>query len=155
MHKADKATLSIPSSVSRKRKWQEQGRDVQCALRQLKNQWWVTKAHEAQSFADRYDMHNFYGAVKSIHDPRTWTICPLKTADGFSLIRDQSKIVQRWGEHFEAPLNHPSPVDLSVLEELQTLPTIQSLDLPPSHYCTRQWKMRMGWPWTSGWMGTC
>lgn len=36
------------------------------------------------------------------------------------------------GEHFETLLNQPALVDLSVLEELPRLSTIQSLDLPPS-----------------------
>lgn len=132
MHKAHKALLNNPSSIALKHQWQDQRREVQRTLRQIQNQWWVSKAQEIQSHADRYDMHNFYDAIKSIHGPRTHTVCPLRTADESSLIKDQSLIVQRWGEHFEALLNQPASVDLSVLEELPSRPTIQSLDTPPS-----------------------
>lgn len=132
MHIAHKASLNNPSSAALKHNWQAHRREVQCALRLLQNKWWVSKAQEIQSYADRYDMHNFYDAIKSTHGPRTHTVCPLRTADESSLIKDQALIVQRWGEHFEALLNQQAPTDFSVLEELPTLPTIQSLDIPPS-----------------------
>ncbi|CAJ1081178.1 hypothetical protein KUCAC02_027720%2C partial [Xyrichtys novacula] len=109
MHKAHKALLNSPSSIALKHQWQHQWQDqrrvVQCTLRQTQNHWWVSKAQEIQSHADRNDMHNFYDAIKSIHGPRTHTVCPLRTADESSLIKDQAFIVQRWGEHFEALLN--------------------------------------------------
>ncbi|KAJ8376055.1 hypothetical protein SKAU_G00066350 [Synaphobranchus kaupii] len=72
-------------------------------------------------------MHKAHKA--SLNNPSSAT---LKTKWQDQRREDQAMIVQRWGEHFEALLNQLAPVDVSVLEELPTLPTIQSLDLPPS-----------------------
>lgn len=130
VHKAHEASLNNPSAL--KKQWQDQWREAQCSLRQIQNQWWVSKAQEIQTNTNRYDMHNFYNAITSTHGPRTYTVCPLRTADESSLNKDQALIIERWGEHFEALLNQPASVDLSVLEELPRLSIIQSLDLPPS-----------------------
>jgi len=56
----------------------------------------------------------------------------LRSVDELTLIKDQKRIVQRLGEHFQALLNQKATVDLTVLQELPTLPRIQSLDVPPS-----------------------
>ncbi|KAJ8360910.1 hypothetical protein SKAU_G00174350 [Synaphobranchus kaupii] len=131
MHRAHKASLSNPASTLLKQRWQEQRKIMQRELRWLKNEWWITKAQEIQSYADKHDMHNFYEAIKTTHGPRSCSLCPVRSADGSTLIKDQTKIAQRWGEHFEALLNHNNPVDISVLDELPTLPSMQSLDAEP------------------------
>lgn len=66
MHKAHQETLRKPLSSTAKQHWQKARREVQRTLRTLQNKWWMEKAYEIQSFADRNDMHNFYNAVKSI-----------------------------------------------------------------------------------------
>lgn len=89
---------SITSSSSAlKKQWQDQRREAQRSLRLIQNQRWVSKAEEIQSYANRYDMHNFYDAKKSTHGPRTHTVCPLRTADESSLNKDQALIIERWG----------------------------------------------------------
>lgn len=77
-------------------------------------------------------MHNFYNALKTIYGPRSYFVCPLRSADELTLIKDRTGIVQRWGERFQALLNQNASVDLTVLQELPTLPRIQSDDVPPS-----------------------
>lgn len=125
-HNAHKAYLNNPSSESLKKVWHEQRKATQWTLQQLQNQWWTSKAQQIQSFADKYDMHNFYNAVKTIYGPRSYSGCPLRSVDELTLIKDQTGIVQRRGEHFQALLNQKASVDLTVLQELPTLPRIQS-----------------------------
>lgn len=72
-------------------------------------------------------IHICYGAMKATHG----FLSPLGSFGGSSLLRDRTKIVQRWGEHFEALLTRPSPVDFSVIEKLPNLPSIQSLNILP------------------------
>lgn len=105
---------------------------MQLRLRVLQNEWWISKAKEIQSYADKNNMHSFYDVVKNIYGPRNCSVSPLKSVDGTTLIKDQKLITNRWAKHFEALLNQPSPTDPSVLDELPVYSTIQDLDLPPT-----------------------
>ena len=132
MHKAHRATLENPSSVSTRQKWQRARREVQRTLRRMQNEWWMKKAHQIQSFADKNDMHNFYNAVKKIYGPINRCITPLKAADGLTILKDQHSILLRWAEHFGTLLNQESDVDPTALDELPSLPPMHNLDQPPT-----------------------
>lgn len=56
----------------------------------------------------------------------------MKTADGFTLLKDQNRILLRWVEHFDALLNQHSSADNTVLEELTERATIHDLSQPPT-----------------------
>lgn len=75
-------------------------------------------------------MHSFYDVVKTIYGPRNCSLAPDRSADGYSLIKDQSMIVERLAEHFNAVLNQPTSVDTTVLVELPEHPSLPDLDLP-------------------------
>ena len=132
MHKAHRATLNNPQSQSHKKLWQALRSEAQTTLRTLQDEWWISKANEIQTHADRSDMHSFYDAVKTIYGPRNCSLAPVRSVDGTSLIRDQAMIVERWAEHFNTLLNQPTPVDPTVLAELPEHPTMPDLDLPPT-----------------------
>lgn len=132
MHKAHQETLRKPLSSTAKQHWQKARREVQRTLRTLQNKWWMEKAYEIQSFADRNDMHNFYNAVKSIYGPISHRITPLKTADGLKVLKDQNSILERWAEHFNTLLNQDSDADYTILNELPEFPPIDNLSQPPT-----------------------
>ena len=133
MHKAHKATLNNPTSTTLKQQWQVARRAAQKTLRALQNQWWTSKAHEIQLYADKNDMHNFYNSIKNIYGPKNCSVTPLKTADGLTLLKDQNRILLRWAEHFEALLNQHSSTDQTILEELPEHPPINELSQPPTY----------------------
>ncbi|KAJ8402492.1 hypothetical protein AAFF_G00365750 [Aldrovandia affinis] len=113
MHKAHRATLNIPQSQLFKKQWQALRSEAQTTLRNLQDEWWISKANEIQTHADRNDMHSFYDAVKTIYGPRNCSLAPVRSADGTTLIKDQALIVEWWAEHFNTLLNQPTPVDLT------------------------------------------
>lgn len=132
LHKSHKATLDNPTSTVLKSRWQALRKEAQSTMRALQNEWWTAKAAEIQRYADLSDMHNFYNAVKTTYGPKSLAVTPLRSADGTTLLKDQSLIVQRWAKHFEVLLNQPSPTDPTMLQELPNLPTLQALDSPPT-----------------------
>lgn len=74
----------------------------------------------------------FYSSLKTIYGPRSCSITPLKAADGLTILKDKNQILARWVEYFHALLNHQSPIDYSILEELPNRQTIQDLDHHPT-----------------------
>ncbi len=69
---------------------------------------------------------------KKIFGPRNFTLMPLRSADGETLLKDKQQIVDRWAEHFRELLNQQNPVDPMVLDEFPNRPEIIELDLPPT-----------------------
>lgn len=132
MHKAHQVSLKNPSSSTARQQWQRARREVQRTLRNMQNKWWVEKAQEIQSYADRNDMHNFYNAVKSIYGPSRHCITPLKTADGTRVLKDQSSILERWAEHFNTLLKQDSDADHTILDQLPEIPLIDNLSQLPT-----------------------
>ncbi len=88
MHKAHRATLENPSSTKTRQHLPEIRGKVQREIRVMQNEWWIEKAYEIQSFANKNDMHKFYNAVKTIYGPSNRCITSLKTADGLTLLKD-------------------------------------------------------------------
>ncbi len=116
MHNAHRATLNNPTSSSIRRQWQKARREVQKTLQSLQNEWWTTKAHEIQYYADRNYMHNFYNSIKNIYGPKSCSVTPLKSADSLILLKDQNQILLRWAEHFDDLLNQRPSADLTLME---------------------------------------
>ena len=135
MHKAHQATLKKPSSNTARQKWQTARHEVQRTLRTMQNTWWTEKAQEIQSFANKNDMHNFYNAVKSIYGPTNHCITPLKTADRFRVLKDQSSILERWAEHLNTLLNQDSEADHTILDQLPEHLTTLISPRPSWRFC--------------------
>lgn len=124
MYRAHRATLNNPLSQLLRRQWQDLWSEAQATLRNLQNEWWISKANEIH--AERNAMYNFCDAVKTAYGPRNCSLVPVRSADGKTLIKDQALIVEWWAKHFNTLLNQPTQVDPTVLEELPEQPTFQT-----------------------------
>ena len=64
--------------------------------------------------------------------PSSFSIVPLKSKDNTSLIKDPSKMLKRWQEHFRDLFYNPSVVDEAVIEGLPQLEMKHSMDNAPT-----------------------
>ena len=98
----------------------------------MQDSWLSNKADEIQGFADRNDMKNFYDGLKEVYGPTTSGSSPLLSADGSTLITDKEKILERWAEHFDSILNHPSTINDEAIDWLPQVPFDEMLDAVPT-----------------------
>lgn len=76
-------------------------------------------------YADKKDKHNFYNSIKSVYGPQN---CSVKTADSFTLLKNQNRILLKWAKHFDALLNQ----DHTILGELPERLPVHDLCQPPT-----------------------
>ena len=131
-NKAHTACISNPSSIPLRQRFSKIRAEVQSKLRQLEDLWWRNLASEIQGYADTNDMQKFYDATKKIYGPTKRCNTPVRSADGSTLIKNGSGILERWAEHYCALLNHHTSSDHSVLEELPNLEMHHELDTAPN-----------------------
>lgn len=124
--------LANPRSRTLAQNWRNLRAAAQRKLREVQNDWWLRKSAEIQRLADENKTYKFYDAVKRIFGPSHCPIAPVRSADGAALIKEKSKILERWAEHFQELLNRTNLHDQSALDELPTLPTAQEIDAEPS-----------------------
>ena len=74
----------------------------------------------------------FYSLIRRVFGPPTSSVTPLKSKDGAHTIKEPSKILQRWEEHFTDLFDHHSPVDYNVLESLPQRETAHRMDRHPT-----------------------
>ena len=77
-------------------------------------------------------MKNFYDSLKEVYRPTTSGSSPLLSADGSTLITDKEKILERWAEHFDSILNHPSTINDEAIDQLPQVPFHEMLDAVPT-----------------------
>ena len=78
-------------------------------------------------------MKNFYATLKAVYGPTTTLSSPpLLSADGNTLILDKEKILERWAEHSDGVLNHPSNINEEAIDRLPQVPIVGSLADPPT-----------------------
>ncbi|BHF83094.1 hypothetical protein SprV_0802623600 [Sparganum proliferum] len=106
---------------------------VQQRLREMQDVWTAHKAEEIQGYADRSGCKNFFSASKAVYGPPTKGTAPLFSADGSTLLTQETQILQRWSEHFRGILNRPSAISDAGIARLLQVETNAELDLPPSH----------------------
>ncbi|XP_076047240.1 uncharacterized protein LOC143028756 [Oratosquilla oratoria] len=98
------------------------------------NRWWREKACEIQQLADANDTRDFFNAVKEIYGPSTHGQAPLKSKDGTTILKIDTKLGDRLKENFEDLLNHKVAIDRNVLNMIpkeakeDSLAQILSLD---------------------------
>ena len=124
--------LRNPSSAILRQRFAKLRSTTQKSLRKIEDNWWKTLSIEIQGYADANNMQKFYECTKRVYGPTKRTIVPVRSADGTHLIKDQTGILKRWGEHFNVLLNAHIPTDHSVLDELPSIPTHKDLDIPPT-----------------------
>ena len=111
---------------------------LQRELRQMKNKWWTNLASEIQLASDRKDAKTMYALLHQVFGPTSSSVVPLKAKDNTTLIKDPSKILDRWQEHFQDLFYNPSVVDESVIDNLpqfeikhrmDRIPTLEEVDI--------------------------
>ncbi|BHF63483.1 hypothetical protein SprV_0200647500 [Sparganum proliferum] len=107
-------------------------RQLQQRLREMQDAWTARKAEEIQGYADRNGWKNFFSAIKAVYGPPTKGTAPLLSADGSTLLTENTQILQRWAEHFRGVLNRPSAISDAAIDRLPQVETNADLDLPPS-----------------------
>ncbi|BHF81620.1 hypothetical protein SprV_0802475300 [Sparganum proliferum] len=107
-------------------------RHLQQRLREMQDAWTARKAEEIQGYADRNEWKNFFAAIKAVYGPPTKGTAPLLSADGSTLLTENTQILQRWAEHFRGVLNRPSAISDAAIDRLPQVETNADLDLPPS-----------------------
>lgn len=105
--------------------------EAQRKIQEMENCWWVENARETQAFADNNSMQGFFNALKTVYGPRKNSLCPVQSADGSTIYKDKTEILNRWAEHLKALLNHQNPYDEQLLNGLPNLPVIYDLKRPP------------------------
>nr|VZI06720.1 unnamed protein product [Spirometra erinaceieuropaei] len=107
-------------------------RHLQQRLREMQDAWTAHKAEEIQGYADHNEWKNFFSAIKAVYGPPTKGTAPLLSADGSTLLTENTQILQRWAEHFRGVLNRPSAISDAAIARLPQVETNADLDLPPS-----------------------
>ncbi|BHF64588.1 hypothetical protein SprV_0200759400 [Sparganum proliferum] len=80
--------------------------------------------HEAIERAERYIRLTAYG-------PPTKGTAPFLSADGSTLLTENTEILKRWTEHFRGVLNRPSTISDTAIARLPQMETNADFDLPP------------------------
>ena len=104
----------------------------------MQTEWWEKKADESKTYAAAKNSKMFFSATKEVYGPFKPRTTPLLSADGSTLLKENSSNNARWREHFSTLLNRPSTVDPTMLDQMPQEPVITSLDLPPND----RWKFR-------------
>lgn len=106
-------------------------RELQRETRRVKDEWFLAKAQQIQTFADSQDAKAFHAAINEVYGPTSSGIAPIRSKDGSKLLTKKKEISDRWKEHFHELLNCPSSVDESAIEQLEQLPIMHELDIEP------------------------
>ena len=130
-NKAHNNYLSKPTEINKQR-WKDLQRQVQSTTRTLQNAWWEQQARDIQECADEGRVQAFYEGIKRVTGPLLNNICPIKDADGTTLLKDNERILKRWAGYYTQLLNNSNPTDPAVLHELPRLPTVREMDLVPT-----------------------
>ena len=127
-----KAHIDDPKSTAKKDAPRNERSNIQRKLREMQDTWLSNTADEIQGFADRNDMKKFYDGLKEVCGSTTSGTSPLLSADGSTLIKDKEKILERWAEHFDSVLNHPSTINGEAIDRLPQVPINETLDAIPT-----------------------
>ena len=120
------------SSTSKRGHFKHLQRQAQVALRKMQDECWEKKSDEIKTYAARKNSNMFFSAIQEVYGPTKPRTTPLLSADGSTLLKENSSINARWREHFSTLLNRPSTVDPTVLDQIPQKPMITSLDLLPT-----------------------
>ena len=75
---AYKAHLQQPKSAAHYQRWIRIRSQVQHHLREMRNSWWMTNAHEIQEHSNNNNIRAFYEALKSVFGPTGRSFCHVK-----------------------------------------------------------------------------
>nr|XP_054757380.1 uncharacterized protein LOC129263494 [Lytechinus pictus] len=129
---AHQAHLSHPSCPVKKAAFRHICNNLQRKFRVMQNEWWTKLAARTQQYADAGDYRSFYEAIRAVYGPRHQAQCPLRSADGLTLLKDKTSILTRWSEHFQALFGADRVVQDSATLRIPQLSVKEGLDVPPS-----------------------
>ena len=104
-------------------------KEIQRHVRQIKNDWFVNKANQAEMFYNQNNLREFYSILREVYGPRTKSTHQIRSKNGTLLTTDK-EISDRWIEHFSDLLNIETDVDMEVLNEIEQMPVDESLAEP-------------------------
>ena len=99
--------------------------------RRCANDYWLDLCQSIQSSADLGNVREMYEGMERAFGPSTVKSAPLKSADG-QIIKDRTKQMERWAEHFKELYSRVTTVTDSALEKVRALPEMNELDAPPT-----------------------
>ncbi|XP_063600740.1 uncharacterized protein LOC134776919 [Penaeus indicus] len=105
--------------------------NTQRIARRCANNYWSSLCQDIQLFADMGKVRGMYDTLKKAFGPSTIKTGPIKSAEGV-LIKDRSKQMERWAEHFQKLYSRETTVSNTALERTHPLPTMDELDAPPT-----------------------
>ena len=132
MHSSHKAWISDKNSSIKKNAYKKCKREVQSALRKMKEAWRPAKAAELQEAADRKDSKAFFDGLKKVYGPQESGVTPILASDGRTLLTGKSDMLKRWKQHFDSVLNSTAVIDDEVLSSIFQHPEILELSLEPT-----------------------
>ena len=105
-----------------------------CAKEKFKNcasNYWMNLCAEIQSAADTGNLRGMFEGITKPIGPTQSKCAPLKTSTG-ETITDNSKLMECWVEHYSELYGGMNSVSLSVLNNIERLPTLFELDDAPT-----------------------
>ena len=71
----------------------EKKKTVQTLLHDMQNSWWIARAEEIQTAADKTDYKSFWQGLKAVYGPNYQSYPSIKSKDGVMLITDPKNIL--------------------------------------------------------------
>ena len=124
-------SLQTANALVQKSQFKQHHSVVQRELCIMKNKWWCNISSKIQTASDTNNSKDFYALIRQAFGPRSSSLCPLKSLDGNTLIKDSVGIINRWKEHFGKLCFNQSVVDEKVIKNRPQLES-QDLDTLPS-----------------------
>lgn len=124
------ALLQNESPENRKR-YRLARNNCQRELRRMKNQWWLDRAAEIESYAQCHNSRSFFEALRLVSQRKSGGINPINGSDGTRLTK-KDDILARWKEHFSTLLNQPGTPDMSVLDDIPQEAVMLELEQDPT-----------------------
>ncbi|KAL8624262.1 hypothetical protein ACOMHN_027568 [Nucella lapillus] len=98
----------------------------------MQDEWLKKKANEVQLYADTKNSRMFFRALKALYGPSRPSTTHPSSVNERRAVKEKKAMNERWKEHFSTLLNRPSTVSNEALDQIPQIPTLDSLELPPS-----------------------
>ena len=105
--------------------------EAQRIARRCANDYWLNLCQDIQLAADLGNVRGMYEGMKKVFGPSAIKTAPLKSAEG-DIIKDRSKQMERWAEHYQELYSRETIVTNTALENTLLLPEMNELDEPPT-----------------------
>ena len=104
-------------------------KEIQRRVRQIKNNWFLNKANQAEIFYNQNNLREFYSTLREVYGPRSKSTHQIRSKNG-TLLTTEKEISNRWIEHFSDLLNIESDADMEILNEIEQIPVDETLAEP-------------------------